>query len=178
MMMIIVIIMAMIIIMARDNDITIQKITRNIIVVDDDADIITIIERYLEKINKNGFIIAVKGFTDPTLALAYFKEHSKDFDIVISDIRMPKMTGFQFVREIKAVNPEVKVFLMTSFEINKSEFDKVLPSIKVEDFIQKPISSMKALADVIIIFESKNSSSSSNQNHHHDDNNNNYNRFL
>lgn len=49
---------------------------------------------------------------------------------------MPKMAGFEFIREIKKINLEVKVFLMASFQINKSESKKVLPSIKIEGILQ------------------------------------------
>lgn len=40
---------------------------------------------------------------------------------------------------IKEIRPEIKVFLMTAFEINEAEFRRVLPSIKIDEFIQKPI---------------------------------------
>jgi YesN/AraC family two-component response regulator len=60
--------------------------------------------------------------------------------MVVSDIRMPSPTGFDLAKEIYKINPDVKILLMSSFEIHKSEFAKVLPSIRVEDFIQKPVS--------------------------------------
>lgn len=127
-----------------------RRVTSSVLIVDDEADILSVIERYFENKRSSGRMnrFIVKGFTDPIVALSYFKEHSKQIDIVISDIRMPTMTGFQFIRQIKTIYPEVKVFLMTSFEINKSEFDKVLPSVKVDGLLQKPISSMKTLTEI------------------------------
>jgi response regulator RpfG family c-di-GMP phosphodiesterase len=53
---------------------------------------------------------------------------------------MPKMNGYEFVREVKKINPKLKVFFMTAFELNNEEFSRVLPDIKVDEFIQKPIS--------------------------------------
>jgi hypothetical protein len=41
--------------------------------------------------------------------------------------------------KVEGIKPEVKVCLMTAFEINKTEFSKVLSSIKIDEFIQKPI---------------------------------------
>ena len=52
---------------------------------------------------------------------------------------MPGMTGIEFVRRVKALNSEVRVMLMTAFDINDIEFSKVLPSsTKVDGFIRKP----------------------------------------
>jgi YesN/AraC family two-component response regulator len=80
------------------------------------------------------------------LALEHFQSKSKQFALVISDIRMPKMNGFEFIKKIKEIKPEVKVFLISSFEIDDFEFRKVLPSVKIDELIQKPIS----LKDLVI----------------------------
>ena len=58
---------------------------------------------------------------------------------MLSDIRMPSLSGIQLARKVKEVNPNVKVVLMTSFEIRDSEFSKVFPSTHVDGFVQKPI---------------------------------------
>ena len=52
---------------------------------------------------------------------------------------MPKMNGFELYRQVKELNPNTKIAFITAFEINKDEFNKVLPSIEVKDFIIKPI---------------------------------------
>jgi YesN/AraC family two-component response regulator len=44
--------------------------------------------------------------------------------MVVSDIRMPSPTGFELAKEFYKINPYVKILLMSSFEIHKSEFDK------------------------------------------------------
>jgi two-component SAPR family response regulator len=61
---------------------------------------------------------------------------------------MPGMNGYEFVKQIKKINPQVKVVLITAFEIEDKEFHNVLPSIKVDAFLQKPFSIGK-LKDVI-----------------------------
>jgi DNA-binding NtrC family response regulator len=109
-------------------------------VVDDETDILTIVGKGLEN---NGF--SVVGFADPIKALQHFENGGDTFDIVISDMRMPKLTGFQLARRIKELHPEIKIILMSAFEINKSEFDKVLPSTKVDGFLSKPFSISKLL---------------------------------
>ena len=61
---------------------------------------------------------------------------------------MPKMNGFQFIRTIKELKPDVKVLFITAFEINNNEFSTVLPSTKVDGFIQKPIAPSKLAENI------------------------------
>jgi two-component SAPR family response regulator len=109
---------------------------KSILILDDEFDIMNVIKVSLNKTNN----LKVYGFTDPLLALEHFKLNAAEYGLVISDIRMPKMNGYEFVREVKKIKPKVKVFLMTAFDINGQEFSKVLPDIKVNQFIKKPIS--------------------------------------
>ena len=75
---------------------------------------------------------------------------------MLSDIRMPGISGIKLARKVKEINPNVKVILMTAFEIRDSEFSKVFPSTQVDGFAQKPIR-IKDLTNKIldIIGESK-----------------------
>ena len=105
----------------------------NILVVDDEQDIVNLIKQSLEP---NGFQAYI--FIEPSAALEHFISHSKDYDIVISDVRMPGMNGYEFIRNVKESNPKVKVILMTAFEIDDKEFHNVLSDIKLDSFLQKP----------------------------------------
>jgi CheY-like chemotaxis protein len=97
-------------------------------------------------LQKSGFV--VQGFTDPVQALEHLQQDKTRYDVVLSDIRMPGMNGFEFVRKIREINPKVKIFLMTAFEMHKSEFERLLPSVKVDGLIQKPMS-MREMITVI-----------------------------
>ena len=106
-------------------------------VVDDERDILSIVKRGLE--SKNRF--QVETFIDAESALESLKENSGDYyDLVLTDIRMPKINGFELYRRIKESNPHMKIVFITAFEINKEEFSKVIPSLDVIDFISKPVS--------------------------------------
>jgi DNA-binding response OmpR family regulator len=107
----------------------------SIMIVDDEIDIATFMKLSLQKCGFN-----VDSFTDPFLALEHFHLNSKDYTIVISDIRMPGINGFEFVRKIREVKPKIKVLLMTAFDINTTIFSEELLATKVNGFIQKPIS--------------------------------------
>ncbi len=106
-------------------------------VVDDERDILSIVKRGLE--SKNRFQVEI--FIDAESALTSLKENSNDYyDLVLTDIRMPKINGFELYRRIKESNPSMKIVFITAFEINKEEFSKVIPSLDVIDFISKPVS--------------------------------------
>ena len=106
-----------------------------ILVLDDGYDIVTMIKRSLEgNVFRN-----ISVFTDPTLALEDFRNNSHNYSLILSDIRMPGMNGFEFVTKVREINPAIKVLLMTAFEISDSNLD-ILPALKIDDFLQKPVS--------------------------------------
>ncbi|MGH9965950.1 MAG: response regulator [Nitrososphaeraceae archaeon] len=90
---------------------------------------------------RDGDAFMVETFTNGWNALEALDSHPHNYyDLVLTDIRMPRMNGFELYRKIKEKNPTMKIIFITAFEINKEEFTKVLPSIDVKDFIIKPIS--------------------------------------
>ena len=114
-----------------------NNIPPRIMVVDDERDILSIIKRGLE--SKNRF--QVETFIEAESALESLKKKPNDYyDLVLTDIRMPKINGFELYRRIKENNPHMKIVFITAFEINKEEFTKVIPSVDVLDFISKPVS--------------------------------------
>ena len=112
-------------------------------VVDDEFDILNVIKLYLQRVGLNVF-----GFTDPNLALEHFRINCKDYILVVSDIRMPGMNGFEFVRKVREISPAIKVLLMSAFEVNSTELSIGLGGTKIEGFIQKPIS-LRKLSSIV-----------------------------
>ena len=108
-----------------------------IMFVDDEKDILSTVKRGLE--SNNAF--TVETFSSGESALQAFESHPENYyDLVVTDIRMPKMNGFELYRRIKEKNQSMKIAFITAFEINKEEFNKVMPSVNVIDFISKPLS--------------------------------------
>ncbi|HKQ22568.1 MAG TPA: response regulator, partial [Nitrososphaeraceae archaeon] len=111
-----------------------------IMIVDDESDILSVIKRGLE--SKNDF--TVDTFSKADDAIENFQNRPPNYyDLVITDIRMPKVNGFELYRRIKDTNPSMKIAFITAFEINKEEFIKVIPSVNVTHFISKPVSISK-----------------------------------
>jgi YesN/AraC family two-component response regulator len=74
----------------------------------------------------------------PLVALHHVESDCKYCQVLMSDIRMPALTGFQLVRKVKDLRPETKVIMMTMFEVSKPEFDAVFPSTPIDAVIRKP----------------------------------------
>jgi len=53
---------------------------------------------------------------------------------------MPAMNSYEFVKKVKSIKPQVKIILISAFNIKDNEFLNVLPNIKIDAFIQKPFS--------------------------------------
>jgi len=103
-----------------------------ILIVDDDTDITLAFKKGLEN---DGFHVDV--FNDPQEALSNF-EASK-YDLLLLDIRMPKMNGFELYKEMDKIDNDVKVCFITAFEVYYEALREVFPSMEVECFIRKPI---------------------------------------
>ena len=116
----------------------------SILVLDDDFDITSLIKIALQRHGYNVF-----GFTDPYLALEHFKINHSTYSLVICDLRMPTMSGFQFIQNIKLIRPKINVLLMSAFDvIGDSELSTHSSKYEIDGFLQKPIS-IKKLNSII-----------------------------
>ena len=106
---------------------------RKILIVDDEPDITLTLRIGLED---NGF--EVYTFNDPTEALSNFK--AGYYDLLLLDIKMPKMNGFELYREITKMDKDVKVCFMTAFEIYYDDFRSLFPKLSLSCFANKPVS--------------------------------------
>jgi DNA-binding NtrC family response regulator len=110
---------------------------RLLLVVDDDHDIVSLIKISLEK---DGF--SVRCFTDPIPALTDFRLHSVDYDLVMSDVRMPHMNGYEFVQQVKKLRQNIKILIISAFEFD-IDFLSNFSRSDVDEFIEKPVSLYK-----------------------------------
>jgi DNA-binding response OmpR family regulator len=101
----------------------------NVLIVDDEPDVNLALKVFLEQ---NGF--KVNTFTDPLLALENFRREL--YDLLILDIKMPKMHGFELYREIKKKDNKAKVCFLTAGEIYYGAYTDIFDE---NQFIRKPI---------------------------------------
>jgi DNA-binding response OmpR family regulator len=109
---------------------------KKILLVDNELDITFALENALEN-----YDFKVDTFNDPITALKSYK--SNFYDIVILDIKMPKMDGFELYAKLREQDPKVKICFLTASELFYEEFRnmrlKLGEKIGEEYFIQKPI---------------------------------------
>jgi PAS domain S-box-containing protein len=106
--------------------------SERILLVDDELRLLDTISQIL---GKKGY--QVKAISDPGEALITFKDNPGQFDLIISDVTMPHMTGIQLAREIKSINPNIPIILCSGFGsiITREQIEE----LGVNDFITKPI---------------------------------------
>ena len=108
---------------------------RLVAIVDDELDIANLFRDHLRDIKD----ILVFTFTDPVLALEHFISNKHEYSLIISDLRMPTLSGIEFIKKVKEANPLVRTLLMTAFEIDDPLFEDYKKTGIINDFLQKPI---------------------------------------
>ena len=104
---------------------------QSIMIVDDEPDITYIIKKFLEV---NG--MEVDAFNDAEEALSHFQTGM--YALSILDIGMPKMNGFELYREIRNIEPKVKVCFLSAYETLGE--NRGFPRSELKCVLQKPIS--------------------------------------
>jgi CheY-like chemotaxis protein len=113
-----------------------NKKNKRILLIDDEPDVIYTTRKVLEI---NGFM--VDSYTDPTLALSNFRPGL--YDLLLLDIKMPKINGFDLYQKMTEIDSNVKICFLTASELFYEEYRRLdaYPRLDKEYFIQKPIRS-------------------------------------
>lgn len=101
-----------------------------VMLVDDEIDIIGL---FTEILTLNG--ISVRPFTNAEEALREFEQNHPNYKLVISDVRMSPVSGIEFIKKLREIDANIKVILMTAFEMEGSQ----LREIDTDEFFNKPI---------------------------------------
>ncbi|CAN5178258.1 hypothetical protein BH18THE2_BH18THE2_14490 [soil metagenome] len=116
---------------------------KDIIFIDDETDVTFTIKTILEETG----LFHVDTFNDPYLALNRFKPNC--YALVLIDIMMPKMGGFELYEQLKKIDPDIKVCFLTASEMYHHEVREVKHCALNEDlFLQKPISNEDLVREI------------------------------
>ena len=122
---------------------------RRILVVDDEPDMTLLFKMALESDGS----FTVSTFNDPVIALSNFKAGL--YDLIILDIKMPKMDGFDLYQEIKKIDSQVRICFLTASEMYSEEFRKeAYCSLDKDMFLRKPIENEDLLNKINMIIRS------------------------
>ena len=103
--------------------------TFNVLVVDDEENIVKLVTHWARKVGLNPF-----GFMNPIEAVEAFEKG--DFRLVITDLKMPGMSGQELLRKVKAISPETEIIIITGHGDIEDAIDAMRQD--VYDFIRKP----------------------------------------
>jgi DNA-binding response OmpR family regulator len=116
-----------------------QRFWKRILIVDDNEDVTTTFKAGIEESNKNDGNKRIEVYTsnDPVAAFSEFKPDY--YDLLLVDINLPHMNGFELCEKILAMDINVRVCFMSSGEINREALREIYPSLTVGCFIRKPV---------------------------------------
>jgi nitrogen-specific signal transduction histidine kinase/CheY-like chemotaxis protein len=115
--------------------------TERILLVDDETELAEAAKKILEKLGYD-----VVGKSSSIEALSLFKKAPFQFDIIISDLTMPHLTGIQLAREIKRIRTDIPIVLLSGYDLDMTM--EQINAFGVSDFMSKPIAGDK-LARVV-----------------------------
>ncbi len=113
----------------------------SILLVDDEKDITDVQAEMLKRL---GYQVTVTNRANDAIVL--FAEHPEQFDLVISDMTMPNMTGLQLAEKLRQIHPDIGIIICSGYKENASE--KKFQDMKINAFVQKPVT-MRELAETV-----------------------------
>jgi len=124
--------------------------TKRAIVVDDEPDIRAAIQDVLKK---RGFEVTLcSGGRECIRTIEKSKDDNKEYGVIVLDIRMPDMDGFQTFKEVHTISPNTNVLFITAFEFSQKDIASKVSSPKAH-VLRKPFSRAELLQSISDVIE-------------------------
>jgi len=121
----------------------------SIAIIDDEKDLLFVYKKALELQR-----LKVVTFDDSSVALNELKVRYKKYSMILVDIRMPKVNGYQLINEIKRIDPSIKTILMSAYDVSDLEVhDNLNDGVKLDRIMHKPFSLIKLISTVKTLLE-------------------------
>lgn len=112
---------------------------KKVLIIDDDPDITLAfklgLDSYYYYENRRRF--EVYTYNNPLVALSEFKPNF--YDLLLTDVNMPHINGFELSQEILELDSNIKVCYMSAVDVNIESLRQVYPEVSFGSFIKKPI---------------------------------------
>lgn len=106
-----------------------------LMIIDDEKDLLFVYKSGLEV---DG--MEIHTFDDPKIALEEFAKNSEKYCLVITDMRMPVISGYEIINKFKIINPKIRIIMISAYNITESEIIQNLDSnIRIDGLIRKPV---------------------------------------
>jgi CheY-like chemotaxis protein len=104
------------------------------LVVDDELELANLYKEFIKGIGYDAV-----SFTNPMLALEHYEQCLDKYSLILTDLRMPGMSGIELANKIRELSSEVKIFLITAFDIDDIKNHENYQKAKIDKVLQKPI---------------------------------------
>ena len=119
----------------------------SIMVVEDEMELASLFKAFLERMGYD-----TVTFTDPIVALEFFKQGIKEFSLILTDLRMPEMSGIELAAEIRKFDDKIKIILITAFVVDDLMLSEKYKLAKINEIVQKPvkIAALREIIDIVL----------------------------
>ncbi len=120
--------------MSSNRESSLSSSPHSVMVIDDEMELATMFKTFLIKEGYDAI-----SFSDPIVAFEYFKETSDRHSLIITDMRMPGLSGVELAKKVRGINKKIKIFLITAFDIADLENNSDFKEANIDRLIQKPV---------------------------------------
>ena len=111
--------------------------TKIVSIVDDELDIT---ELFHDAVCDSIDGVSVVSFNDPVIALEHFIQNKERYALVISDFRMPNLTGLELLKKVKKLKSNARTILVSAYEVEyNAVIQRYMQGGIIDSFIEKPV---------------------------------------